>query len=124
MVLRRCINDFEYNGLRIPSNTQTNVNIHALHHHPDYWTKPYEFDPERFSEARSEHKSDMFQYLPFGGGAHKCLGINFAEIQTKILLFHLLRNYRFETPTGRKQAFRHLPMPLPKDGLPITIKAL
>ena len=124
VVLRRCINEFEYKGLRIPSNTQTNINIHALHHHPDYWTKPYEFDPDRFSEARSEQKGDMFQYLPFGGGAHKCLGINFAEIQTKILLFHLLRNYRFETPAGRKQAFRHLPMPLPKDGLPINIKAL
>ncbi len=124
VVLRRCIEEFEYGDYRIPANTQTNVNIHLLHHHPDYWTDPFKFDPERFSPARAEHKKDMFQFLPFGGGAHKCLGINFAEIQTKILLFHLLRNYRIETPVGRKQRFNHLPMPLPKDGLPMKIVAL
>lgn len=124
VVLRRCISEFEYGGFRIPSNTQTNVNIHLLHHHPDYWTDPFKFDPDRFSSARAEHKKDMFQFLPFGGGAHKCLGINFAEIQTKILLFHLLRNYKIETAAGRKNRFNHLPMPLPKDGLPIKITAL
>ena len=124
VVLRRCIEEFEYGGFRIPQNTQTNVNINVLHHHPDYWDEPQKFDPERFSPTRAEHKRDMFQYLPFGGGAHKCLGINFAEIQTKILLFHLLRNYRIEAPRNRKLAFKHLPMPLPKDGLPIKIHAL
>jgi len=124
VVLRRCIAEFEYAGYRIPSNTQTNVNISLLHHHPDYWSDPFKFDPERFSPARAEHKRDLFQFLPFGGGAHKCLGINFAEIQTKILLFHLLRHYRIETTPNRKQRFNHLPMPLPKDGLPVTIHAL
>lgn len=124
VVLRRCIEEFEYGGYHIPSNTQTNVNIHLLHHHPEYWTDPFKFDPARFAPERAEHKRDMFQFLPFGGGAHKCLGINFAEIQTKILLFHLLRNYQIETPAGRSLAFNHLPMPLPKDGLPMTIKAL
>lgn len=124
VVLRRCINEFEYGGFRIPANTQTNVNISLLHHHPDYWTDPLKFDPERFSPSRAEHKQDMFQFLPFGGGAHKCLGINFAEIQTKILLFHLLRNFRLETPSGRENKFTHLPMPLPKDGLPLKITAL
>ncbi len=124
VVLRRCINAFEYGGYHIPSNSQTNVNISLLHHHPDYWTDPFKFDPERFAPDRAEHKRDMFQFLPFGGGAHKCLGINFAEIQTKILLFHLLRNYQMETIPGRKLTFNHLPMPLPKDGLPVKIRAI
>lgn len=124
VILRRCINDFEYRGMTIPRNTQTNVNVHGLHHHPEYWTNPYDFDPDRFSPERAEHKQDMFQFLPFGAGAHKCLGINFAEIQTKILLFHLLTNYEITTKPDRKLAFNHLPMPLPKDGLPVSIKAI
>lgn len=124
VVLRRCIQDFQHGGYHIPSNTQTNVNISMLHHHPDYWTNPLSFDPERFAPSRAEHKQDMFQFLPFGGGAHKCLGINFAEIQTKILLFHLLRNYKLSTAKGRTSKFIHLPMPLPKDGLPLTITEL
>lgn len=124
VILRRCISEFEYAGYRIPENSQTNVNISLLHHHPDYWTNPHKFDPDRFSNSRAEHKKDMFQFLPFGSGAHKCLGINFAEIQTKILLFHLLRNYKVETATGRKTAFTHLPMPLPKDGLPVKITSI
>jgi len=124
VVLRRCIKAFEYKNMWIPANTQTNVNIHLLHHNEDYWTNPYSFDPERFSPERAEHKKDMFQYLPFGGGAHKCLGINFAEIQTKIFMFHLLRNYTVETRPGRKLAFNHMPMPLPKDGLPLILSKL
>ncbi len=121
VVLRRCINAFEYNGLQIPANTMTNVNISVLHHHPDYWTDPFKFDPARFSPERSEHKGNLFQYLPFGAGAHKCLGINFAEIQTKILLFHMLKYYRISTKSDRKMIFNHLPMPLPKDGLPMKL---
>ena len=124
VILRRCIKAFEYNGLRIPANTMTNVNVNVLHHHPDYWTEPFKFDPERFSPARAEHKRDLFQYLPFGAGAHKCLGINFAEIQTKILLFHMLKNYQISTKPGRKMVFNHLPMPLPKDGLPIKLSPI
>jgi len=121
VVLRRCINAFDYKGIHIPANTMTNVNINALHHHPDYWAEPFKFDPARFSPERAEHKKDMFQYLPFGGGAHKCLGVNFAEIQTKILLFHMLKNYQISTKVGRKMTFNHMPMPLPKDGLPVTL---
>lgn len=121
LVLRRCINAFEYNGVPIPANTMTNVNISVLHHRSDYWTDPFKFDPERFSPERAEHKRDLFQYLPFGAGAHKCLGINFAEIQTKILLFHMLKNFHISTKPGRKIAFNHLPMPLPKDGLPVKL---
>ena len=124
VVLRRCIKAFEYNGLTIPANAMTNVNISVLHHHPDYWTEPFKFDPERFAPERAEHKRDLFQYLPFGAGAHKCLGINFAEIQTKILLFHALKNYKISAKPSRKMAFNHIPMPLPKDGLPIIFSPI
>lgn len=121
VILRRCIEAFNYKGMHIPANTQTNVNIHLLHHNRDLWTEPQRFDPNRFSTERSEHKKDMFQYLPFGGGAHKCLGVNFAEIQTKIFLFHLLKRYHVDANPGRELAFNYMPMPLPKDGLPITL---
>jgi len=124
VILRRCIKAFDYDGIHIPANTQTNINISLLHHNHDLWTNPMRFDPDRFSDARAEHKKELFQYLPFGGGAHKCLGVNFAEIQTKIFLFHLLRQYQVNVDPERKMAFHYLPMPLPKDGLPITLSKL
>lgn len=124
LILRRCIKSFSHRGVRIPSNTQTNLSVYLLHHHPKYWTDPDKFDPERFSLKRAEHKRDTFQYLPFGAGAHKCLGVNLAEIQTKVLLFHLLRNFRIATKPGYQFKFSHLPMPLPKQGLPVKFQRI
>ena len=53
-----------------------------------------EFDPMRFSPERAEHKKHGFSYIPFGGGAHKCIGMHFAMMNAKLYLFRLLKNYK------------------------------
>ena len=52
--------------------------------------EPDAFDPLRFSPegAKGRHK---YAYVPFGGGAHMCLGLHFAVMQIKILMWHILR---------------------------------
>lgn len=44
----------------------------------------------------------MYQYLPFGTGAHKCLGHRLAKVESRLILALLLRNYIFERPEGYK----------------------
>ncbi|MGB5325391.1 MAG: cytochrome P450 [Pseudomonadales bacterium] len=124
MVPRRAIDAFEYRGMHFPANTAIGVLIDRIHHSEQYWSNPDHFDPDRFLPERAEHKKHPFQWIPFGGGAHKCLGFKFADMQVKVFLYHLLRNYRIETNRGAESSTRYLPIPLPDDQLPLTLHPL
>lgn len=54
---------------------------------------PDTFDPDRFAPPREEHKVTPYSYLGFGGGAHSCMGQNFAFVQVKTILSILFREY-------------------------------
>ncbi|MDX1694572.1 MAG: cytochrome P450 [Ketobacteraceae bacterium] len=119
---RRAVRDCEFKGYRIPKNAT--VGIHPVHTHfmEEYWTNPYRFDPERWSPERAEYKKHFYQFVPFGGGAHKCLGLNFAEIQSKVFLFQFLRRYRVGVKPGYEMKYQLVPLAMPKDGFPVTIE--
>ncbi len=63
---------------------------------PEVFTKPDEFDPDRYGPGREEHKSSPYAYLGFGGGMHSCMGQNFAFMQVKTILSVLFREYDIE----------------------------
>ena len=46
--------------------------------------------------ARGEHKQHKFLWVPFGGGGHKCIGLHFADMLFKCLLFNVLKHHRVE----------------------------
>src|SRR5262249_23641500 len=74
-----------------------------------WWTHPDAFDPERFSPARAEHKRHPFAWIPFGGGAHMCLGLHFAEMQVKAVLHPLLRACRIGVAPGYTMPYQLAP---------------
>ncbi len=56
---------------------------YVLHRHPDAFPDPERFDPERFAEGRPAR----WAYLPFGDGAHKCIGEHLARLEAvRVLL--------------------------------------
>ncbi|MCG8671348.1 MAG: cytochrome P450, partial [Pseudomonadales bacterium] len=117
---RYALKEFEFNNVLIPANTNVLLSTLLTHYSPEYWTKPHEFDPRRFSPERAEDKKHFYQYIPFGGGSHKCLGLHFAQVQGKIFLFHLLRNYRVtKNPSMRRYKYNNVPLTFPTDGLPL-----
>ncbi len=118
---RYALEEFEFQGHRIPANTNVSVSSLFTHYMPEYWSNPTQFDPQRFSKERAEDKKDFFQYIPFGGGAHKCLGLHFAQTQGKMLLFHLLKQYRIsKDPKMTRYKYNNVPLTFPTDGLPLT----
>ncbi|MFK7978262.1 MAG: cytochrome P450 [Halioglobus sp.] len=122
---RYALEEFEYAGHKIPANTTVTVSALFSHYMPEFWSNPHTFDPARFSPERTEEKGHQFQYIPFGGGAHKCLGMHFAEVQTKMFLFHLLKHYRVEKQGWQKRyRFNPIPLAFPTDGLPLTFERL
>lgn len=63
---------------------------------PYIYSKPDEFDPDRFAPGREEDKALPFSYSSFGGGRHGCMGETFAYMQVKTIWSILLRNFEFE----------------------------
>jgi cytochrome P450 len=86
---------------------------------PDWWTEPQRFDPERFE--RGEHKQHAFLYHPFGGGAHKCIGMHFAQMVFRIFMYHLINRHEIQLRPGYALDWQYIPMPKPKDNLPVRL---
>lgn len=110
---RRTINECEMGGHRIPKDTM--VFLSPLHNHrdPQYWSNPDQFDPDRFLPERAEHKNHSFCYHPFGGGAHKCIGMHFANMLAKTFMHQLLLKYEYSLPENFKTPFVWVPLPKP-----------
>lgn len=120
---RRALKEFEFGGYTIPAGTPVGINVYWTHHAEEYWDNPYAFDPLRFTpdKVKARHK---YAWVPFGGGAHMCLGLHFAYMQVKILVAQLLQRYRIEAAEGYNPEWQDWPIPQPKDGLKVEFKAL
>jgi cytochrome P450 len=118
---RKAIKDTELLGYYIPAGTFMSVSPWFSHYMPEYWTNPTEFDPERFADPRNEDKNHRFAWVPFGGGAHKCIGMYFGTQEVKMLLHHFLRRYRWSVPKGYHVPWDLVALPMPSDGFPLQL---
>jgi len=117
---RRAVRDLEFKGFPIPAGTRVTVNPLFTHYMPEIWPEPDCYDPTRFSPeaSRSRHK---FAFVPFGGGAHMCLGLNFAYMQAKCFAWHFLNHFRVSVPSNYRADWSMWPIPYPRDGLAVTL---
>lgn len=120
MIPRRALRDFEFGGYRIPAGSGVGVNPMYTHMMPEHWPDPERFDPLRFTTQMSANRH-KYAWVPFGGGAHMCLGLHFAYMQAKAFMFRLLSDRRIVVPEGYRADFQMVPIPRPKDGLPVSL---
>ncbi len=120
---RRALKAFSFGGYDIPAGTSVGTAITYTHRMPEYWPDPERFDPLRFTPEASKGRH-RFAWVPFGGGAHMCIGLHFATMQMRLLIAHLLARYRIEAAAGSGDAWQVFPIPRPKDGLPVTFVPL
>ena len=92
-VPRGTVTDFEFGGYRIPAGTWIRLSLAAGHLLPEAFTDPERFDPDRFGPKRREDRATPYSLVTFGGGPRICIGINFANIEVRILAAHVLRHY-------------------------------
>jgi cytochrome P450 len=120
---RRTIKDFTFRGYAIPAGAMVGINPLFTHHMPDVWPEPEKFDPMRFTDEaqRNRHR---FAWVPYGGGAHMCLGLHFAYMQVKCFTRHFLQNLEVSLEPGYKPDWQIWPIPKPRDGLRVVLKAL
>jgi cytochrome P450 len=120
---RRAVREFSFRGYTIPAGTSVGVNPLYTHHMPEIWPDPDRFDPLRFSDEaqRNRHR---FAWVPFGGGAHMCLGLHFAYMQAKTFARHFLQNLEVSLEDGYQADWQMWPIPKPRDGLKVKIRPL
>jgi cytochrome P450 len=123
IIPRLAVREFEFGGYTIPANTVVAISPMATQTSSELWVDPDEFDPLRFSQenSRNRHK---YAWVPFSGGAHMCLGLHFAYMQMKCFVARLLLTSKIVVPEGYKTDWQILPIPRPKDGLPIRIEII
>ncbi|MBD3885206.1 cytochrome P450 [Phormidium tenue FACHB-886] len=64
--------------------------IYLTHQRPDLYPNPKLFKPERFLERQFS----PYEFLPFGGGARRCIGEALAQFEMKLVIATLISRYR------------------------------
>jgi cytochrome P450 len=118
-ILRSNLRPLRMGGHTIATGSALNVTVRMVHVDPLVWTEPERFDPERFCPARAEHQRHPHGYIPFGGGAHRCIGADFARQQGLTFVYHVLTRYRIH---GQPCRWQRLPIPRPRDGQPVVLE--
>jgi cytochrome P450 len=63
--------------------------------HPDFWERPEEFDPDRFTPERAAQRP-KYAYFPFLGGPHQCIGNEFAMLEMRLIVAMVLQRFDLE----------------------------
>ena len=98
LVIRRTTAPITLRDYEIPAGTYLVMNVYTTQRNPEFWEAPAEMRPERFLDPA--RKPDPYAWLPFGGGARRCIGMAFALLEMRVVLATLLPRVRLRLPRG------------------------
>jgi unspecific monooxygenase len=92
VVARQVQRPFEVAGIHVPPGVTVSPCIYLAHHREQAFPEPDAFRPERFLEGTPS----PYEYLPFGGGARRCIGLGLAAFEVKVVLGTILSRFELE----------------------------
>jgi cytochrome P450 len=122
ILIRRCLEDVKLPKgagdveVTLIKGMDIFISVWNLHRSPECWENPDTFDPFRFKRPYTNpgvkdwagYNPDLmtglypnevasdFAFIPFGAGARKCIGDQFAMLEATIAMAMVLRRYDFE----------------------------
>jgi cytochrome P450 family 110 len=108
-------------GYRLPAGVAVIAAASILHEREELYPEPHRFRPERFLER----PPGPYEFIPFGGGSHRCLGASFATYEMKIVIATLLRRCELRlVPREPIETVRRGITMGPKGGVPMVVVAI
>lgn len=86
----------EIMGYRFESGAVLAPCIYLTHRREEIYPQPEQFKPERFLERQFS----PYEYLPFGGGSRRCLGMALAQFEMKLVLATVLKRWQLALADG------------------------
>lgn len=96
ILMRKAVEDMEIDGFHIPKDTPLFVAPCVTHRMPRVFANPHVYNPDRFTPGTGENAPETNRLIGFGGGLHRCAGVNFARLEMKIVIALLAREYDME----------------------------
>jgi unspecific monooxygenase len=95
--------------------------IYLTHHREDLYPEPKQFKPERFLERQFA----PYEYLPFGGGNRRCIGMAFAQFEMKVVLATVLSRWKLALADSKPlQPVRRGALIAPTDGFRMVVTGM
>lgn len=101
-VARKLTRPVEVAGYRLPAGVVVSPAIGLVQSDERHFPEPEEFRPERFLGAQPAANT----WIPFGGGARRCLGAGFSLMEASVVLRELLVRYDVAPDRARPEAQR------------------
>lgn len=94
---RTAIENDIVDGYPIDEGSLVLISPYVVHRHPDFWTEPDAFLPDRFAPGTA--RRHRFAYIPFGGGPRTCIGDALGLIEAQMVLASLIARFELR-PTS------------------------
>ena len=109
VMFRKALADDVVLGYQIPKGARVTLSPFVTHRHPDYWSEPTRFNPDRTQVPTA--------YFPFGYGARQCIGQHFALLTAQLVLIMVTQRYQLQLTKNFKPTFNHQITLQPKESI-------
>jgi len=93
--------------------------IYLIHHRKDLYPESKKFNPERFLKR----KYSAYEFIPFGGGARRCIGEALAQFEMKLVLATIMSNYKLAKANNKQEKPQRRGVTVvPANGVSLVIK--
>jgi cytochrome P450 len=99
VVVRRLLRPARLGGYDLPAGTLVAPCVYLIHQRADVYEDPGSFLPERFLERRAAVPT----WIPFGGGARRCLAASYAEQEMKRVVRTVLEEVELKPVESRSE---------------------
>lgn len=93
---RVAVEDVEMGEHRIPAGWMVFAAPAVTHRLPEHFPEPERYDPLRFQAGDERARRHRLALIGFGGGHHKCTGMNFANWEMAVILALVHQQYEVE----------------------------
>lgn len=115
--------DDEIDGFPIPAGSEVVALTYTIHRHPDVWSDPDRFDPQRFADhgPRGSGAPHPFAWIPFGAGQRLCIGRDFAMMEGTLALAMIVQRFRVSALGGHPARPALSTTLRPRDGVHVRL---